>query len=172
MVFILSALWRISIRGLWKLPDGRNWLWGKLGLLLMGGAILSRSLIQFSVNGLNYDLGLRSSCGRGNDTSFKKTWTRTVVFSAPDPTAGHCPPTLHQRLLDTHRKVWLSLLWGHFSFLLAPVAHKVLFVPSKSLFPQARGSFVIKSHWPPKWNSPGVLSLFARSPGWEICCGS
>ena len=49
---------------------------GKLGLLLMGGAILSRSLIQFSVNGLNYDLalfGLRSSCGRGNDTSFKKT---------------------------------------------------------------------------------------------------
>ena len=49
--------------------------WGKL-LLLMGGAILSKSLIQFSVNGLNYDLallfGLRSSCGRGNGTSFKR----------------------------------------------------------------------------------------------------
>ena len=30
VVFILSALWWIKIRGLWKLPDGRDWLWGKL----------------------------------------------------------------------------------------------------------------------------------------------
>ena len=43
----------------------------------------------------------------------------------------------HQRLLDTHRQVWVSLLWGHFSFLLGPVVHKVLFVPSKSLFPKS-----------------------------------
>ena len=56
------------------------------------------------------------------------------------------PPTLQQvttelclrwRLLDTHRQVWVSLLWGHCSFLLGPGAHKVLFVPSKSLFPQS-----------------------------------
>ena len=33
-------------------------------------------------------------------------------------------------------------------------------------------SSVIKSHWPPKLNSMGVLGPFARSPGWEICCGS
>ena len=46
-------------------------------------------------------------------------------------------PCLHQRLLDTHRQVWLSLLWGHCSFLLGPGAYKVLFVPSKSLFPQS-----------------------------------
>ena len=32
------------------------------------------------------------------------------------------------------------------------------------------GSSVIKSHWPPKSNSLGVLSPFARSLGWEICC--
>ena len=44
---------------------------------------------------------------------------------------------LHQRLLDTHRQVWVSLLWGHRSFLLGPGAQKVLFVPSKSLFPQS-----------------------------------
>ena len=44
-------------------------------------------------------------------------------------------PRLHQRLLDTHRQVWVSLLWGHCSFLLGPGAYKVLFVPSKSLFP-------------------------------------
>ena len=46
-------------------------------------------------------------------------------------------PRLRQRLLDTHRQVWVSLLWGHCSFLLGPSAHKVLFVPSKSLFPQS-----------------------------------
>ena len=56
------------------------------------------------------------------------------------------PPTLQQattdpclcrRLLDTHRQVWVSLFWGHCSFLLGPSAHNVLFVPSKSLFPES-----------------------------------
>ena len=56
------------------------------------------------------------------------------------------PPTLQQatadthlcwRLLDTHGQVWVSLLGGHCSFLLGPGVHKVLFVPSKSLFPQS-----------------------------------
>ena len=46
---------------------------------------------------------------------------------------GTTNPHLHQRLLDTHRQVWVSLLWSHCSFLLDPGAHKVLFVPSKSL---------------------------------------
>ena len=36
---------------LWKLPDGRDWLWGKLGLVLMGRTMLSKSLILFSVDG-------------------------------------------------------------------------------------------------------------------------
>ena len=49
--FILLALWWITLRSLWKLPDGRDWLRGKLGLVLMGGAMLSKSLIQFSVDG-------------------------------------------------------------------------------------------------------------------------
>ena len=46
-------------------------------------------------------------------------------------------PRLLQRLLDSHRQVWVSLLWGHCSFLLGPGAHKFLLVPSKSLFPQS-----------------------------------
>ena len=41
-------------------------------------------------------------------------------------------PHLCQRLLDTHGQVWVSLLWGHYSFLLGPGANKVLFVPSKT----------------------------------------
>ena len=69
-------------------------------------------------------------------------------------------PCLCPRLLDTHRQVWLSLLWGHCSFLLGPGAHKVLFVPSKSLFPQSCGSSVIKSHWPSKSNSLGFSVSF------------
>ena len=31
-------------------------------------------------------------------------------------------PRLRQRLLDTHRQVWVSLLWGHCSLLLGPGA--------------------------------------------------
>ena len=44
-------------------------------------------------------------------------------------------PHLHWILLDTHTRVWVSLLWGHCSFFLGSGAHKILFVPSKSLFP-------------------------------------
>ena len=46
-------------------------------------------------------------------------------------------PHLCQRLLDTHGHIWVSFLWGHCSFLLGPGVHKILFVPSKNLFPQS-----------------------------------
>ena len=65
------CLWWRRIRGSWKFPDGRDWLRGKLGLFLMGGAMLSKSLIQFSVDGqgcvpsLFFDL--RPNYGRGNE---------------------------------------------------------------------------------------------------------
>ena len=70
MVLILSALWGIMIRGLWKLPDGRDWLWGKLGLVLNGRAMLGRSLIQFSVDEPGYVpmlFDLLPDYGWGND---------------------------------------------------------------------------------------------------------
>ena len=67
-------------------------------------------------------------------TSFKRPMY-TLLYSVPltlqQATAG-----LRQRLLDTHGQVWISLLWGHWFFLLGPDAYKVLFVPFKSLFPQ------------------------------------
>ena len=60
----------------------------------------------------------------------------TLLHSAP-PTLQQATanPHLHHRLLDTHGQVWVSLLWGHCPFLLGPGAHKVLFVPSKSVSP-------------------------------------
>ena len=71
------------------------------------------------------------------------------------PQQAAVKPHLHWRLLDTHRQIWLHLMWGHYSFHLASGAHKVLFVPSISLFHQSCGSSVIKFHWPPKSNSLG-----------------
>ena len=70
-------------------------------------------------------------------TSFKRSHACTAALNAADPVAGHHWPTPCWRLLDTQGQVWVSLLWDHCSFLLGPSAHKVLFVPSKSLFPQS-----------------------------------
>ena len=79
-------------------------------------------------------------------TSFKMPSARTVVFSAPEPQQATINPRLCWKFLDTHRQLWLSLLWEHCFFLLAPGGHKILFVSSKSLFLQSCGSSVIKSH--------------------------
>ena len=78
--------------------------------------------------------------------SFKRSHAGTAALSASDPAAATADPRLHWRLLDTHGQVWVSLFWGHFSFLLGPGVHKVLFVPSKGLFPQScvsSGGFMV-----------------------------
>ena len=51
MVFRLSALWWRRMRSLRKISDERDWLRGKLGLILMGRAMLSKSLIHFLLMG-------------------------------------------------------------------------------------------------------------------------
>ena len=86
-------------------------------------------------------------------------WQATVDPHPCLETPGHSQASLAQSL------------GGHCSFLLGPGGHKILFVPSKSLFPQSCGSSVVKSHWPSKSDSLGMLSPFAGSPGWGICCG-
>ena len=103
--------------------------------------MLSKSLIQFSVDGqgcvpsLLFDL--RPNYGGGNEDNgdlVSKGPMHTLLHSVPpalqQATANPC---LCQRLLDTHGQV----LWGHCSFLLGPGVHKLLFVPSKGLFPQS-----------------------------------
>ena len=145
----------------------------------MGRDMLSKSLIQFFVDGqgcvpcLLFDL--RPNYGGGNEDNvylFQKFPWHISAFSVPDLSASHCWITPPWRLLDTHRKVWVSLLWCHCSFPLGSGVHEVLFVPSKSVFHQSYISSVIKSYWPTKSKSLGVLSPFSRPPGWEICCGS
>ena len=110
-------------------------------------------------------------------TSFKSTYASIsqlpgLLYSEPlTPQQATINPLCQWRLLGTHRQFWFSLLLGHCSFILGPGVHRVLFLPSKSLFPQSCGSSVIKFHWHSKSDSLGVLSLFAGSSGWEICCG-
>ena len=126
--------------------------------MLMGGAVSLRS----NYGGDNED----------NGDLLQKVLYMHCCTQCPQPCSRLLLSHASARILDTHRQVWVSFLWGLCSFLLGPGVHKVLFVPSKSLFPQSSVSSVIKSHWPSKSNSLGVLSPFARSPGWEICCGS
>ena len=51
VVFNLSALCLIRIQGIWKLPDRKNCLRETLQLVLIGGAMLSKTWIWFSVDG-------------------------------------------------------------------------------------------------------------------------
>ena len=53
-----SAFWWMRLRGLYKLPQGRDWQWEKLGLALVGRALLSKALIQLSANGWGGALSL------------------------------------------------------------------------------------------------------------------
>ena len=101
-------------------------------------AMLSKSLIQFSVDGwacvLSLFFDLRSNYGGGNedngDLLQKVTFRHCLHSLALTLKQATAVPCLFQRLLDTHGQVWVSLLWGHCSFLLGPGVHKVLFVPS------------------------------------------
>ena len=63
-------------------------------------------------------------------TSFKRAHACTAALSALSLQQATINPHLCWRLLDTHRQVCVSLLWGLCSFILGPCAHKVLFVPS------------------------------------------
>ena len=69
--------------------------------------------------------------------SFKWSQACNATVSAPTLQQATYAPRLCPRLLDPHGQVWVSLLCGHCSFLLGPGLHKVLFVPSKCLFPQS-----------------------------------
>ena len=140
LVFILSALWWRRIRGLWKLPDGIDWLWVGNWVLFWGRDMLSKSSIQFSVDGWSCVPSLLFTWSQTMvevmkimATSFKRSYACTWSTLPPTLQQATTDPWLGWRLLDTPGQVLVSLLWGHCSFLLHPGAYKFLFVPSKSL---------------------------------------
>ena len=72
----------------------------KLGLVLIGRAMLSKSLIQFSVDGWNCVRSMLFTWGQTmmeamkiEVTSLKRSIARTATLSAPNPAAGHHWPT-------------------------------------------------------------------------------
>ena len=110
----------------------------------MGVAMLSKSLIQCSVDGWGFvplcwlTRGLTMvKVMKIIVTSFKRFHACTSALSAPSPAAGHRRPTPLPETPGHSGQVWVGLLSGHCSFLLGPGLHKVLFVPSRSLFPQS-----------------------------------
>ena len=102
VVSILSAFWwnRIRIRGLWKLPDGRDWLGGT------GSCFNGRGHAQQIFNPISVDRwggAVFPPCYLIWDqtmvwvmkimaTSFKRSCIANVVFSAPNPASGHLWP--------------------------------------------------------------------------------
>ena len=55
-------------------------------------------------------------------TSFKRSHDALLHSVSPTLQQATTDPRLCWRLLDTPRQVWVSLLWGHCSFLLGPGA--------------------------------------------------
>ena len=123
--------------------DGRDWIWGKSSLALMGRAMLSKSSNFLLMGGavlLLCSLAWTQTMVGVMATSSKKIYASILCLPAlllsvllgTQQATGY--PWLHQRFQNTHRQVWLSPLWAYCSCLLGPGAHKVLFVPSKHLW--------------------------------------
>ena len=105
--FSLSLLWWLRIRGLWKLPDGKEliFLWGEW-ILLWGERILLCWASPCSVNPIFcWWVGLCCLPVIWSEAKLlqKDFWQcgrppRTAAVSIPDPRTGHCHFTL---LLET-----------------------------------------------------------------------
>ena len=139
----------------------------------MALAMLSKSLIQFSVDGqgsvpsLLFDL--RPNYGGGNEDNgdlLQKVLCMRCHTQCPQPCSRPLPThpsaadswTLTGKSGSVSCGVTAPFFWilVHTKFCLCP----------KSLYPQSCVSSVTKFHWPPKSNSLGLLSPFARSSGW------
>ena len=66
-------------------------------------------------------------------SSFKRFHAGTATLSAPTLHQATTDPHLRLRLLDTPGQVWVSLLWGHCSFLLGPGAQGSVFPLQESV---------------------------------------
>ena len=158
---------------------------GKTGSYSDGRAMLSKSLIQFSADGwgcvpTHPPYRPRPNCGRGigsnggllqKDLCQHATAPRTVVVSASDPAAGHYGPTSLPETPGHSQASLVQSLVGSLLLSFGSWSTQCFLMPSKSLFSQYCGRFVIQSYWPSKSHSLGFLSPFARAPSWEVGCG-
>ena len=87
------------------------------------------------------------------------------------PQQAGTDPRLCWRLLDTHSKSG-SVSVGPLLLSRASWCTQDFVCALQEPASPVLWKFGNKPHWPSKPNSLEVLSPFARSPGWEICCGS
>ena len=100
-------------------------------------------------------------------TSFKRSHAHNATLSAPDPAAGYHWP---KPLPETPEHSRASL--GHCSFLLGPGAYKVLFVPSKGLFPQSFLSSFSSMVWLMATSSKNAYAIPRSAAPQSLCpCG-
>ena len=104
-------------------------------------------------------------------TSFTRSCARTATLSVPDPPADHCwplplPETPGHSQASLGQSVVGSLLLSPGSWCAQGFVCALQESVSRSCV-----SSVIKSHWPPKSNSLGVLSPFSRSEGGKSVVG-
>ena len=133
-----------KVKGLWKLPVGRDSLRGKMGPVLMGGAMLCKSLIQFFVErwGCVPSLlfGLRSNYGGGNEDNgnlLQKVPHKHCYTQCPQPCSRPLLTQASTKIPEHSQASLVQSLVG--SLLLSPrsLCTQVLFVPSKCLFFQS-----------------------------------
>ena len=114
----------------------------------MGGAMLNKSLIQFSVEGQDSVpsllLDLRPNCARDNEDNgdlLQKVSCRHCCTQCPQPCSWPPPthasanPCLCQRLLDTHGQVWVSLFGVTAPFSWVLVCTRFCSCPPRVCFP-------------------------------------
>ena len=94
-----------------KVYGGKDWWWEKLSLVLVGKAVLSKSLTQFLADGG----AVLPPCSLA--------LLQLELLSPWQVTTDLC---LSRRHSSTQRQVWLSLLWGSPLLSLSPGAHKEL----------------------------------------------
>ena len=137
--------------------------------------MLSKSLIQVCIDGRgpvpSLLLDLRPNYGGGNEDNdylLQKVpcmhcctqCSRT--YSRPLPTYASIRGSWS--LTDKSESVSCGVIAPFFWVLVH--TRFCFFLTPKNLFPQSCVSSLLKSHWPTKSNSLGVLSPCARIPGW------
>ena len=140
----------MRIRGLCRLPNGRDWLWGKLGLSLVSRAMLSKSLIQLSADDWNCAPSLLVVCPEATQSwslssmvGLMATSKRTYPKKTSQDCFCQCPCPCGRSILihvSTGDLQTLTEMYdtiscgGHYSFPLGASAQKFIRVSSKSLW--------------------------------------
>jgi len=119
--------------------------------------------------------GLRPNYGKGNEDNgdfLQKELCMHCCIQCPDPAASHCGPMPPPEIIGHSQASLAQSLVG--TLFLSPgswCAKDFLCALQETASP-VQWKFCNQIPLASKVKFPGVLSTFARPPGWKICCGS